>query len=167
MLSELNCIQKSFFHDSFPPNFGLLQIKFFLKLSLKIRIILLFILASQTRSIFSCKCCHEPSHLPIQLDVLSIMKNSAIACSFTLLICISESDKKSLIRHHHHQVPFFRRIIVLFDELLFIMIKAFKKRKELSKVFYNIFPILREREHLDYVAKANQEKFLRQARVQG
>ena len=55
---------------------------------------------------FSCKS------LP-WADTLSIMKNSAVASSFTWLICTSQSDKKSLIRHHHHQVPFFRRIIVL------------------------------------------------------
>ena len=29
ILSSLNCIQKSYFHDSFPPTFGVLQFKFY------------------------------------------------------------------------------------------------------------------------------------------
>ena len=72
-----------------------------------------FFLLHKPEAFFHANRCHELSHSPIQLDALSIMKNSAVACSFTLVFCTSQSDKKSLIRHHHHQMPFFGRIIML------------------------------------------------------
>ena len=110
MLSDLNWIQKSFFHDLFPPKCGVLQLNFCWNYHWKQALFLLH----KPEAFFHANCCHELSHSPIQLDALSIMKNSAVACSFTLVFCTSQSDKKSLIRHHHHQVPFLRRIIVLF-----------------------------------------------------
>ena len=114
MLSDLNWIQKSFFHDSFPPKCGVLQFKFYWNYHWKQALFFHLFLLHKPEAFFHANRCHELSHSLIQLDALSIMKNSAVACSFRLAFCTSQSDKKSLIRHHHHQVPFFRRIIVLF-----------------------------------------------------
>ena len=120
MLSKLNCIQKSFFHDSFPPKCDVLQFRFYWNYHWKQALFFHLFLIHKPEAFFHANRCHELSHSPIQLDTLSIMKNSAVACSFTLLLCTSQSDKKSLIRHHHHQVPFFRRIIVLFSRKIAI-----------------------------------------------
>jgi len=114
MLSDLNWIQKSFFHDSFPPKCGVLQFKFYWNYHWKQALFFHLFLLHKPEAFFHANRCHELSHSPIQLDALSIMKNSAFVCSFTLVFCTSQSDKKSLIRHHYHQVPFFGRIIVLF-----------------------------------------------------
>ena len=112
MLSNLNWIQKSFFHDSFPPKCSVLQFKFYWNYHWKQALFF-----HKPEAFFHANRCHELSHMPIQLDALLIMKNSAVACSFNLLLCTSQLDKKSLLGHHHHQVPFFRRIIVLFEQV--------------------------------------------------
>ena len=114
MLSKLNCIQKSFFHDSFPPNFGVLQFKFYWKFHWKQALLFHLFLLQKPEAFFHANRCHEPSYSLIQFDALLIIWNSAVACSFTLLTCTSQSDKKSFMRRHHHQVPFFRRIKALF-----------------------------------------------------
>ena len=93
---------------------GVLQFKFYWNYHWKQALFFHLFLLHKPEAFFHANRCHELSHSPIQLDALSIMKNSAVACSFTLVFCTSQSDKKSLIRHHHHQVLFFRRIIVLF-----------------------------------------------------
>ena len=116
MLSNLNWIQKSFFHDSFSPKCGVLQFKFYWNYRWKQALFFHSFLLHKPKEFFHANRCHGLSHSPIQLDTLAIMKNSAVACSFKLLFCTSESDKKSLIKHHHHQVPFLRRIIVLFTQ---------------------------------------------------
>ena len=114
MLSEFNCIQKSFFHDSFPLNFGVLQFKFYWKFHWKQALLFHLFLLQKPGAFFYANRCHEPSYSLIQFDALLIIWNSAVACSFTLLTCTSQSDKKSFMRRHHHQLPFFRRKIVLF-----------------------------------------------------
>ena len=114
MLSKLNCIQKSFFHDSFPPNFGVLQFKFYWKFHWKQALLFHLFLLQKPEAFFHANRCHEPSYSLIQFDAQLIIWNSAVACSFTLLTCTSQSDKKSFMRRHHHQLPFFRRKIVLF-----------------------------------------------------
>ena len=92
-------------------------IQVLLKLSLKTSIILSFILASQTRSIFSCKS------LPwavtfAHLTWHTINFEEFCSCLFVYISLLYLSiRKKKLIRHHHHLVPFFRRIIVLFAVL--------------------------------------------------
>ena len=92
----------------------LVAIQVLLKFSLKIRIILSFILASQTRSIFSCKS------LPWAVTYAhptwrTINYEEFCSCLFVYISLLYLSIRqKSLIRHHHHHVPFFRRIIVLF-----------------------------------------------------
>ena len=73
-----------------------------------------FILASETRSIFPCKSLPWAVIFAHPIWRTIIIWNSAVACSFTLLTCTSQSDKKSFMRRHHHQLPFFRRKIVLF-----------------------------------------------------
>ena len=114
MLSKLNCIQKSFFHDSFPPNFGVLQFKFYWKFHWKQALLFHLFLLQKPEAFFHANRCHEPSYSLIQFDALLIIWNSAVACSFTLLTCTSQSDKKSFMRRHYHQLPFFRRKILLF-----------------------------------------------------
>ena len=116
MLSDLNWIQKSFFHDSFPPKCGVLQFKFYWNYHSKQALFFHLFLFHKPEAFFHANRCHELSHMPIQLDALLIMKNSAVACSLKLLLCNSQSNQKNLIRHHHHQVPFFRRIIMLFND---------------------------------------------------
>ena len=114
MLSELYCIQKSFFHDSFPPNFGVLQFKFYWKFHWKHALLFHLFLFQKPEAFFHANRCHEPSYLLIHFDALLIIWNSAVACSFTLLTCTSQSDKKSFMKRHDHQPPFFRRKILLF-----------------------------------------------------
>ena len=116
MLSELYCIQKSFFHDSFPPNFGVLQFKFYWKFHWKHALLFHLFLFQKPEAFFHANRCHEPSYLLIHFDALLIIWNSAVACSFTLLTCTSQSDKKSFMKRHDHQPPFFRRKILLFIE---------------------------------------------------
>ena len=115
MLSSLNCIQKSYFHDSFPPTFGALQFKFYWKFHWKQALLFHLFLLQKPEAFFHANRCHEPSYSLIQFDALLIIWNSAVACSFTLLTCTSQSDKKSFMRRHHHQLPFSRRKIVLLD----------------------------------------------------
>ena len=107
--------------------FWRVAIQVLLKISLKTSIIVSFILASETRSIFHANRCHEPSYSLIQFDALLIIRNSAVACSFTLLTCTSQSDKKSFMRRHHHQLPFFRRKVVLFCNFVVILSKQNKR----------------------------------------
>ena len=114
MLSKLNCIQKSFFHDSFPPNFGVLQFKFYWKFHWKHALLFHLFLFQKPEAFFHTNRWHEPSYLLIHFDALLIIWNSAVACSFTLLTCTSQSDKKSFMKRHDHQLPFFRRKILLF-----------------------------------------------------
>ena len=115
MLSNLNWIQKSFFHDSFPPKCGVLQFKFYWNYHWKQALFFHLFLLHKPEAFFHANRCHELSHMPIQLDALLIMKNSAVACSLKLLLCTSQSDKKSFMKRHDHQPPFFRRKILLFE----------------------------------------------------
>ena len=60
MLSELNCIQKSFFHDSFPPNFGVLQLQFYWKFHWKHALLFHLFLLHKPEAFFHANRCHEP-----------------------------------------------------------------------------------------------------------
>ena len=132
MLSELYCIQKSFFHDSFPPNFGVLQFKFYWKFHWKHALLFHLFLFQKPEAFFHANRCHEPSYLLIHFDALLIIWNSAVACSFTLLTCTSQSDKKSFMKRHDHQPPFFRRKILLL-EFLHVPMKSVKEQYFSSK----------------------------------
>ena len=91
MFSNLlvNWIQKSFFHDSFPRKSGVLQFKFYWNYHWKQALFFHLFLLHKPEAFFHANRCHELSHLPIQLDALSIMKNSVVVCSFTVVFCTS------------------------------------------------------------------------------
>ena len=111
---KLKLNQKSFFHYSFPPKCGVLQFKFYWKFHWKHALLFHLFLFQKPEAFFHANRRHEPSYLLIHFDALLIIWNSAVACSFTLLTCTSQSDKKSFMKRHDHQPPFFRRKILLF-----------------------------------------------------
>ena len=115
MLSDINWIQKSFFHDSFPPKCDVLQFKFDWNYHWKQALFFHLFLLHKPEAFFHANRCHELSHMPIQLDALLIYEEFC-SCLFVYFTSLYLSIRqKRLIRHHHHQVPFLRRIIVLFQ----------------------------------------------------
>ena len=111
MLSNLNCIQKSFFHDSFPPKCGVLQFKFYWKFHWKQALLFHLFLLQKPEAFFHGNRCHEPSYSLIQLGAPLFIWNSAVACSVKLLTCTSQSDRKTFMRQHLHDLQHFWWII--------------------------------------------------------